>query len=141
MPYFLARLSTARLTHMCFTHHIDIPTEACQEVVERILQAPRLQVLIVEVAFQCWHEFEDPPVRRLLAEHTDGRLFVRLSKYDTVRPCDNHPVFLDEEANGNNVWDIARDIDWRHTIWDKATISRVYNLIPARTLPDIVPNN
>jgi len=140
MPSFLKRLATARLTHVCFTHHLDFPDETCRDAVKHLLRAPRLQALIVEVAYQRWHQFEDPEVRRLLAMNTDERLFVRLSKYDTVRPCDNQRVFSGEGANVD-VWNITDERDWRSRPWDEESISRVYSLAPARTLSDVIPDN
>ncbi|KAF8576865.1 hypothetical protein K439DRAFT_1622549 [Ramaria rubella] len=126
MPSFFSKLETSRLTHMCFTHHLDFPDQACQHAVEHMIMAPRLQVLIVEVAYQKWHKFEDPAVRRLLAENSDDRLFMRLSKYDTVRPFDNERIFGGSASQGN-VWDITSDKDWRTREWDKESIFQAYS--------------
>lgn len=140
MPSFLRKLTTTRLTHLCFTHHLDFPDDACKDTVAYLLRAPQLQVLIVEVAYQKWHKFEDPSVRRALAENTDDRLFVRLSRYDTVRPYDEQRVFSGEGAQ-INVWDVISDSEWRTRAWTHDAISCAYGYSRGRTLPGLVPTS
>jgi hypothetical protein len=93
--------------------------------VEYLLQAPRLQLLIVEVAFQKWHEFQDPSVRRVLAKNIDERLFLRLSTYDTVRPYDAQRIFSGHRAH-LSVWDVTGDLDWRTQPWTSDVILHAY---------------
>lgn len=140
MPSFLKKLTTTRLTHLCFTHHLDFPDDACKDTVEHLLQAPRIQVLIVEVAYQKWHKFEDPSVRHVLAENTDKRLFVRLSKYDTVRPYDEQRIFSGDETQ-IDVWNVTSDSEWRTRAWTEDAISRAYSYVRGRRLPGHVPSS
>ncbi|KAF8484185.1 hypothetical protein JB92DRAFT_3030845 [Gautieria morchelliformis] len=124
-PCFLKKLAMTRLTHLCFTHHLDFSDSACEETVEYLLQAPRLQLLIVEVAFQEWHTCQDPSVRRVLANNIDERLFLRLSMYDTVRPYDAQRIFSGHRAH-ISVWDVTSDLDWRTQAWTSDAILNAY---------------
>lgn len=137
VPSFLEKLATTRLTHVCFTHHLDFPDDNCKETVKHFLRAPRIQLLIVEVAYQHWHKLQDPSVRRLLAKNTDERLFTRLSIYDTVGPYDEHRVFSGDGAH-INVWSVANDLNWRTREWTEESILRAYSPISTRCLPGLV---
>ncbi|KIJ34848.1 hypothetical protein M422DRAFT_782735 [Sphaerobolus stellatus SS14] len=125
MPYVLPKLAITRLTHVCFTHHLDFPDETCTEVVSTLLEQPQMQFVIVEIAFQKWHALEDPGIRRTMAEKwgpEETRLIVRLSRYETVKPYDEERVF---DIDERNVWDVEEDKEWREMAWDGDTILKV----------------
>jgi hypothetical protein len=105
--------------------------------VEHFLRAPQLQLLIVEVAYQHWHKFEDPSVRRLLAQNPDERLFVRPSIYDTVGPYDERPVFSGKGAHVD-VWNVTDDLDWQTREWTEQSILHAYSAASGRPLSGLL---
>ncbi|KAF8509600.1 hypothetical protein BU17DRAFT_98784 [Hysterangium stoloniferum] len=126
MPYVLPRLATPRLTHVCFTHHLAFD---CTDVVGHLLAHPQLALLIVEVTYHKWDQPVDPGIRRSLADMQCGgaerKLFVRLSRHETVDPYDDQRFFGEEQAD---VWDVKGDLDWRGTTWSKEMISSICSI-------------
>lgn len=124
MPYVLRKLALDRLTHVCFTHHLDFPDETCLDVVSSLLEQPQMLSVIVEVTYQRWHRFVDPGVRRMMAQRwpAEKRLVVRLSRYETVSPYDEERVFRDGLPD---VWDVKDDQTWRDKEWDPELIMGV----------------
>lgn len=124
MPYVLRKLALDRLTHVCFTHHLDFPDETCLDVVSSLLEQPHMLSVIVEVTYQRWHRFVDPGVRRMMAQRwpAEKRLVVRLSRYETVSPYDEERVFRDGLPD---VWDVKDDQAWREKEWDPELIMGV----------------